>query len=100
MMNLAQLASTYRGVAQAPNATDQQATALVIELVFGQVQAFISDSASLQQTADQVVNTVNYLDDSRTDVNIDTDTLYAWAWRYVHNTTVLPNGIKITEDPR
>ena len=95
MMNFGQLATSYRGVAQ--QNTKEEATKLVIELVYGQVQAFISDTASLGETADQVVNTITYLDETRTDVDICFDCLYAWAWRYTQHTTVLDNGITITE---
>ena len=97
MMNFGQLATIYCGMKQRPNITNHQATMEVIENVYGQVQAFISDTASLGETADQVVNTVTYLDETRTDVDICFDCLYAWAWRYTTNNVVMDNGITITK---
>ena len=97
MMNFAQLATVYRGVKQQEKKTNHQATMAVIEAVYGQVQAFISDTASLRETAEQVVNTVEYLNETRTDVDICSDCLFLWAWDYTTNTTVLDNGIMITQ---
>tara|TARA_B110000444_G_C18779497_1_gene566689 strand:- start:848 stop:1144 length:297 start_codon:yes stop_codon:yes gene_type:complete len=97
MMNLAQLATVYRGFKQQEGQTSATATNEVIIHVYGQVQAFISDNATLQDTAEQVVNTVTYLNDTRTDVDIDFKTLNAWAWSYINNTTILDNGITITQ---
>ena len=82
MKNFGQLATVYCGVIQLDEKTNHQATMEVITVVYGQVQAFISDTASLGETADQVVNTIVYLDETRTDVDICKDCLYAWAWRY------------------
>lgn len=96
MLNFGQLATIYCSTKQQEGQTAATATKEVITHVYGQVQAFISDTATLGETADQVVNTIEYLDKTRTDVQIDRDTLYAWAWAFTNNTTILDNDITIT----
>lgn len=100
MMNFGQLSTIYHGIKQQEGETAATATREVIVHVFGQVQAFISDTATLGETADQVVNTIEYLDKTRTDVQIDRDALYAWAWAYTTNSHTLPNGITLTPHTR
>ena len=80
MMNFGQLSTIYHGIKQQEGET--------------------AATATLGETADQVVNTIEYLDKTRTDVQIDRDALYAWAWAYTTNSHTLPNGITLTPHTR
>ena len=90
MLNFGQMATVFNSWKVIKGENNATATAELIIAVYGQVQAFASESATDMDIARQIVSTIEHLNKIREEVDISKSTLQSWAWRFVNNEVLMP----------